>query len=181
MLEDTWLLLRLKRGNPEALRCLYEKYRVYLLRLAAALMADKHMAEDVVHDVFLRLVQSADRLKLQGSLKSYLRTCVVNGVRNKARAEKIRAAVSLEEADMAGADADGASQWIILKEESQRIHQALAQLPEEQREVIALHLYGEMKFREIAGWQEVSIKTIQSRYRYGLEKLRFLLNGEVEV
>ncbi len=180
MLEDTWLLLRLKRGNPEALRRLYEKYRVYLLRLAAALLADKHMAEDVVHDVFLRLVQSADRLTLSGSLKSYLRTCVVNGVRNKARAAKIRAVVSLEEADIAAADTDGSSQWIILKEESRRIHQALAQLPDEQREVIALHLYGEMKFCEIAGLQEVSIKTIQSRYRYGLEKLRLLLDGEVE-
>jgi DNA-directed RNA polymerase specialized sigma24 family protein len=56
----------------------------------------------------------------------------------------------------------------------------LIKVPFEQREVIVLHLYGEMKFREIATLQAVSLKTIQSRYRYGLDKLRSILNSEVE-
>ena len=44
---------------------------------------------------------------------------------------------------------------------------------------MTLHLYGDMRFREIAEWQKTSVKTVQSRYRYGLEKLRSVLNGEV--
>jgi len=47
--------------------------------------------------------------------------------------------------------------------------------------VIALHLHGGLKFKQIAGLQKTSINTVQSRYRYGLEKLRFLLNGEVKI
>ena len=52
---------------------------------------------------------------------------------------------------------------------------ALAQ----QRETIVLRLHADMKFRQIAELQEVPVKTVQSRYRYGLDKLRSLLNGEI--
>ncbi len=55
------------------------------------------------------------------------------------------------------------------------IEQAMAQLPYDQREAIILHLQSGMRFREIANCQNVSINTILSRYRYGLEKLRSLL------
>ena len=45
--------------------------------------------------------------------------------------------------------------------------------------IIGSEAHGKMKFREIAKSQHASINTVQSRYRYGLEKLRSLLNGEV--
>jgi RNA polymerase sigma-70 factor (ECF subfamily) len=56
---------------------------------------------------------------------------------------------------------------------------AMGKLPEEQREAIVLRVHGGLKFREIAVVQGVSLKTVQSRYRYGLDRLRTLLNGEV--
>lgn len=55
----------------------------------------------------------------------------------------------------------------------------MAQLPYEQREVVMLHLHGGMMFKQIAKSQHVSINTIQSRYRYALDKLRRLLDGEM--
>ena len=180
MLEDKLLILRFKRGSGEALLRIYEKYRLYLLKLASALLHDVSVAEDVVHDVFVRFAQSAETLKINGSLKAYLRTCVVNGVRNKVRADQVRSYVELSEAGPIASERDGADQWAILREESVRIVNALVQIPFEQREVVVLHLHGGMKFREIARLQAVSVKTIQSRYRYGLEKLRSLLNSEVE-
>ena len=180
MLEDKLLILRFKHGSSDALRRIYQKYRIYLLRLASALSNDTHIAEDVVHDVFLRFAQSADRIKLKGNLKAYLRACVVNSVRNKARATKVRSTVGLDEIDPVVANSDNSERWVILKEESKLIGDALAQLPFEQRETVVLRLKGGMKFREIADLQNVSVKTIQSRYRYGLEKLRSILNSEVE-
>ena len=56
----------------------------------------------------------------------------------------------------------------------------MRQLAYEQREAIVLRLHGGMKFKAIAKLQDVSDKTAQSRYRYGLDKLRSILNGEVE-
>ena len=75
---------------------------------------------------------------------------------------------------------NGPDHAIICSEESQRLNLAIAQLPNEQREVIVLRLKGEMTFREIAKLHDVSVNTIQGRYRYGLNKLRSILNGEVE-
>jgi RNA polymerase sigma-70 factor (ECF subfamily) len=57
----------------------------------------------------------------------------------------------------------------------------MEQLPAEQREVIALHVLGTMRFREIAYQTGESINTVQSRYRYGLKRLRSLLDGQVDL
>jgi RNA polymerase sigma-70 factor (ECF subfamily) len=180
MLEDKILILRFKYGSSDALHRIYEKYRVYLLKLATALLNDVNVAEDIVHDVFLRFAQSADEIKVEGSLKGYLRTCVVNSVRNKARAEQLRLSIKLDEVDPALVDSNKPDFWIICKEESKQISSALIQIPFEQREVVVLHLHGGMKFKDIAKLQNVSIKTIQSRYCYALDKLRSILNSEVE-
>ena len=174
------MILRFKYGSSEALRRIYEKYRLYLLKLAVALLHDVSIAEDVVHDVFIRFAQSAETLKINGSLKAYLRTCVVNGVRNRIRGDQVRSYVELSEAGPIASKQNGADQWAILKEESIKISEALVQIPFEQREVVVLHLHGSMKFREIAKVQSVSVKTIQSRYRYGLDKLRSILKSEVK-
>jgi len=129
--------------------------------------------------VFISFVKSADDFKINGSLKAYLRTCVLNGVRNKVRSDQVRNYVELSQAGPISSGQNGSDQWAILKEESMRISNALVQVPFEQREVVVLHLHGGMKFREIAKLQAVSTKTIQSRYRYGLNKLRSILNGEI--
>jgi len=180
MLEDKLLILRFKHGSTEALARIYQKYRRYLLKIAAALLHDVSLAEDVVHDVFIRFAQSAETLRVNGSLKAYLRTCVVNSARNKARDNQVRAYVELSEIAPVASEQNGSDRWAILREESVIIGKALAALTYEQREVIVLRLHGQMKFREIARLQGLPIKTIQSRYRYGLDKLRSILDGEME-
>ena len=179
MLEDKLLVWKLKRGNSDALRHIYEKYRRDLLALAIALSNDRGVAEDVVHDVFVSFAQYAEKLQLRTSLKSYLLSCIANRVRNIHR-EKCQQAIRLDEAGTINSDSDGPEQMAIASEELHRIGRAMVQLSYEQREVIILHLQGGMRFRAIAQSQGVSINTIQSRYRYGLNKLRSLLNGEAE-
>jgi RNA polymerase sigma-70 factor (ECF subfamily) len=62
----------------------------------------------------------------------------------------------------------------------QRISEAMVKLPVEQREVVTLHFEAGLGFRQIASIQNASINTVQGRYRYGMDKLRSLLDGEVE-
>jgi RNA polymerase sigma-70 factor (ECF subfamily) len=177
MLEDRLLLLRFKHGSSQALCRIYGKYENYLLTLATALLGDVHTAEDVVHDVFCSFIQSRERIKVKGNLKSYLRTCVANLARDRMRALK-RHSGGLEAAEPAILDTNEPSQKVICSEESRKLSSAVAQLPYEQREAIILHLRGGMRFREIAAMQGISINTIKSRYSYGLDKLRSILNSE---
>lgn len=178
MIEDSVLIWKFKRGSGDALRRIYEKYRRYLLTLATALLNDVNTAEDVVHDFFVSFAQSPERLRLEGSLKCYLATCVANRARDRIRAAS-RQGVSLDRANSISSDARGPESEAICNEEMRQIRHALKQIPYEQREVVILHARGKMKFRVIAKLQDVSIKTVQSRYRYGLDKLRATLNSEV--
>ena len=82
MLEDRLLLWKFKRGSRDAFRTIYEKYAGDMLTLAGNLLDDKVGAEDIVQDVFIKLVESVGTFRLTGSLKSYLATCVANRSRD---------------------------------------------------------------------------------------------------
>jgi RNA polymerase sigma-70 factor (ECF subfamily) len=178
MLEDEWLKLRFKAGSIDALQRIYEKYRDYLLTLAMALLNDAATAEDVVHDVFVSFAQSGGRFRLHGSLRAYLATCVVNRVRDRMRGRK-RHACSLDMELPLESDFDPPDGQLLSDERSKQVACALAQLPDEQRETIALHLNGQLKLREIARLQHVPLTTVRGRYRHGIEKLRSILNGRL--
>ncbi|MCL5280329.1 MAG: hypothetical protein M1376_10530 [Planctomycetes bacterium] len=64
MIEDELLKLGFKRGREDALRRIYEKYLNYLLSVAMVFLNDASAAEDIVHDVFVSLAQSADMLRV---------------------------------------------------------------------------------------------------------------------
>ena len=180
MLEDKVLLWRFKAGSREAFRLLYEKYVNYLLTLAANLLDEPGSAEDVVQDVFIKFLGSAKKFHLTGSLKGYLATCVVNRSRDYIRRNQRRRKVAANVADQTAAERISPVQLAMHNERLQRLSQAMTQLPYEQREVVVLHLHGDLRFRQIAKLQDVSVKTALTRYRYGLDKLRLILNGEME-
>ena len=179
MLEDRLLVWKFKRGSKDAFCRIYEKYRDDLLRLAVSLLNEADIAEDIVHDVFTSFISSARQFQLNGSLKSYLAICVANRARNANRADCRR---HNPEPDTDQAEAPNSTQpdrWIIISDEFRRLSNALAKLPYDQRETVLLRAQGGMKFRQMAKTQHVPIKTVQSRYRIGLHKLRSLLNSEV--
>jgi RNA polymerase sigma-70 factor (ECF subfamily) len=178
MLEDELLKLRFKAGSIDALQRIYEKYRDYLLTLAMTLLNDAATAEDVVHDVFVSFAQSGAKFRLHGSLRAYLATCVVNRVRDRTRARK-RQRQTLDEQMPLESDFDPPDGRILSDERSRLVAWALARLPDEQREVIALHLNGQLKLREIARLQNVPLTTVRGRYRHGIERLRSILNGRL--
>ena len=76
--------------------------------------------------------------------------------------------------------ANGPSQSIICNEELQQLSDAMAQLPYDQREIVMLHYQAAMTFKAIAESQGISVNTAKSRYRYGLDKLRLILDNEAK-
>jgi RNA polymerase sigma factor (sigma-70 family) len=179
-MEDKLLVLISKRGDTDAMRSIYIKYRDHLLILGIALLNDVHAAEDLLQDVFVSFVENLQCFNLTGSLKSYLSTCLANRARNFARSRARRQNHSLEHTTDTTDLMDSPAQSLICNEQLSRLSAALSQLPTEQREVIVLHIYSGMKLRIIAKSTGLSANTVKSRYRYGVEKLRLLLNSEVE-
>jgi RNA polymerase sigma factor (sigma-70 family) len=179
MLEDEILKWQFKCGSREALARIYTKYADSMLTLAMGLLNDAHAAEDVVQDVFAAFARSANGFGLRGSLKAYLTTAVVNRVRDRWRRKPRHAALLTEDAPIP-TEARGPDDELIFTEDARRLNAALAQLPNEQREAVMLRVKADMRFNEIARLQGISVNTALGRYRYGLQKLRSSLNGEVE-
>ena len=179
MIEDKILVWKFNRGSKDAFRRIYEKYKDNLLGLAVTLLRDKSIAEDIVHDVFVTFAGTVGAFNLSGTLKGYLSTCVANCARDRNRL-KVGQNVSADYIEAMNTAFDGPPEYVADFEQSSRLMDLFAQLPCEQREVIVLHLHQEMRFREIAEATGLSINTVQSRYRYGLEKLRTILNNTVQ-
>lgn len=173
------LIWKLKRGNSEALRLLYEKFKDNLQTIAGSMLHDTHTAEDVVHDVFVSFAENVRHLQINTSLRNYLTTCVVNRVRDEFRRRQGRP-IEMDEIELISRDSDCPESLLEADEKSQLLIGALSAIPFEQREVIILHLKGGLKFREIAKMQQASISTVNGRYKYGLKKLHAILDGKLE-
>lgn len=180
-MEDKLLIRKLNHGDEEALCRIYEKYRDNLVRISAGLVNDVSIAEDIVQEVFLTLVRSSKRREIRKNLKGYLTSCIINKIRNLNRKKLTQNPVSLDDIEPAVSTSKTPDECVGYEEEYKNLYSAIAQLPYEQKEAVILHIQGRMKFREIAKLQGTSIKTTLSRYNYGLNKLRSLLNSEAEL
>lgn len=177
--EDRMLIWRFNRGDFDAVRRIYEKYKYELVALAAALLKEKSTAEDVVHDVFVSFLNLGN-FRLTGSLKGFLATCVANAARNVIRSNARHQKGPLENTAPVASKINSPDNEAIFGEQSRLLSHAIWELPYEQREVVLLHVHGGLKFASIAESQNVSVNTVLGRYRYGLEKLRSRFNGEVQ-
>ncbi len=94
--QDELLLNRMRCGDRDALRQIYEKYRDDLFTVAVSLLQDVHTAEDCLQDIFVSLVDSADSFNVRRNLKSYLISCVANRARDGMRKKAIQLDCPLE-------------------------------------------------------------------------------------
>jgi RNA polymerase sigma-70 factor (ECF subfamily) len=168
--DDKKLIKQFNQGSKEALCQIYQRHKKDLYGFAISLLNDTHAAEDVVHDVFVKFAQKSGSYQLKGSLKNYLLAAVTNRARDIFRL-KSQKNVALENSAPIPQTDYCPEQYAIETEEYIILQQTLSRLPYEQREIILMHLHQDMTFQEIASAQGISINTVQSRYRYGLEKL----------
>ena len=192
MVPDKLLVWQMNRGSIEAIGKMYSRYKDELVSLAVTLCKDRSMGEDVVHDVFCDFVKNrfgrigtldkrgkTNEFKLTGSLRGYLSVCVANRARNLYRQNQRRAVVGLDEIS-SPIHTEGAPDCVMQEDEAtHRLYRCLDKLPDEQREVIVLHVQHNISFKEIATNSGNSINTIQSRYRYGMAKLHAMLEREL--
>ncbi len=176
-MEDRLLVWRCKQGSAEAMARIYRKYRKDLLILAMVLLNDKAAAEDIVQDVFVCFAEGLAGFRLTGHLRAYLMTCVANRARNHNKARSPADVLCTDMSRDTVCESEP-SERLVCNEQLGRLANALDQLPYEQRETLMLHMYSGLSLRAIAKTQGLSANTVMSRYRYGIDKLRGLLNGD---
>ena len=167
----------LAAGDREAFAALYDRLGVRLYRAALTMLASTTEAEDVVHDLFVELARNCHRLAAVADLDGYVFTMLRHAVSRRQRRESL-ARRSLDRLGRERLDAGGFSASPVeLADDA--LAAAVASLPSEQREVVALKIDGGLTFAEIAAVIGISANTAASRYRYALEKLRAALAEEI--
>ncbi len=173
-LSDEALVLLAARSEQSALAELYDRYGRIAYGLARRIVRDEALAEDVVQEAFLVLWRTAARfVPERGKASTWILTLVHRRAVDVVRREQRRRTDPLgEESDRgsAGADEDA---W--LRFERERVQEALAKLPDQQREALELAYYGGFTQSELAERLGQPLGTIKSRMFAGLARMRELL------
>jgi RNA polymerase sigma-70 factor (ECF subfamily) len=141
---------------------LYREHGPALLAYACTFVADRALAEDLLHHVFAKLLEGAPPVPAVPAAYLYraVRNAALNVRRNGFRETTLNAANC--SFIHRGGDHEAALALQI----------ALTDLPDEQREVVVMRIWSGMTLEEIATATAVSLNTAASRYRYALQKLR---------
>lgn len=178
---DTELIRLMRQADMRAFDVFYDRYVNLVYSIAFSILGDPPLAEDVTQDVFLKIWRN---LETYDPAKARVNTWMSRIARNRA-IDLLRRQKPLQR-QVSWADAQGVELGAGITPEdrvSQRmtkdhVLQALAQLPEEQREALALAYFRNMTQQEIADILGEPLGTIKTRIRLGMQKLRGLLIDE---
>lgn len=154
------------KQNADEIEVLYRQHGAALLLFASIVSGDRGRAQDALHQVFLKLIENGGLSQVMDK-KAYLFACVRNAVLNDSKIERRHTALEVDSIWFSPPDRDYVGE--------QNLRRALNALPDDQREVIVLHVWGELTFSQIGELLGLSSNTAASRYRYALAKLRDLM------
>ncbi len=161
----------LASGDPAAFGAFFDRHGRGMLALARTLLGSRGDAEDAVQQTFLNLFQSRRAFARAQSPRAYAFAVLRNAslrIRERRREEPLSDDASVASESNEGADT----------ERSETLERALAKLPMDQREVLALKFEAQLTFAEIGEALSISPNTAASRYRYALERLSQSLGGK---
>jgi RNA polymerase sigma-70 factor (ECF subfamily) len=182
---DEGLMLRYQKGEVRAFEILLGRHRRPVFNFILRYVGQPAQAEDLLQEVFLRVIKSADAYQRQAKFTTWLYTIARNLCVDAARRGKHRRAYSLDVPMDQDAGKDGATlldvvpdkgagtdRKVISKELNGKLQAAIGKLSEDQREVFLMREFLDMPFRDIAEVVGCPENTVKSRMRYALEKLR---------
>jgi len=192
---DATLMLRVKRGDRAAFAELVEKYKQPLFNFVFRTLRDEAESEDVAQNTFLQVYKSRDRYERTAKFSTWLFTIARNLCLNEIRRRSRHPAESIEESHAEYEDQPrqqyedkthiAAPDKLLHGELAQKIEEALAELPENQRTAILLCRQDELSYEEIAEVLDCSLSATKSLIHRGRETLKeklkpYLQSGEWE-
>jgi RNA polymerase sigma-70 factor (ECF subfamily) len=172
---DAELLVRVADRDREAFELLYQRYVRSVMGLALRRLRDRGRAEDAVQETFASVWRSAASYRPErGPAAPWLYAVARNAIVDRLRARTEQPA---EAPDTASPDA-GPLERAESSYVSWRVHRALEELPEKEREVIELAYWSGLSQSEVAGYLHIPLGTVKTRTRSALARLADVLEGE---
>lgn len=178
--EKVWIR-KLKTGDERTFRKIYITYHKQLYTVAIKYLRTKDLADDAVHDVFVKLWDNRDKLDESGSLRGFLFTAIQNHVLNMIASKKRKLKKQLQffyEKNQGEEIPDN----IIIFSEYKKIYQAaVEELPEARRKIFELRINEGLTNEEVAGYLEISIHTVKSQFYKASRFIREFVNKHAHI
>jgi len=172
MSEDSETIRRIRRGDKQEFEKLFRSSYVSLVRYAKVLLKDHDMAEEIVQDLFFRLWQGRENLKIESSLNGYLFRSVHNRSLHYIEHLKVVSRHAGEIAAEAPASSDNVTEDIYYSELQEKVTRVLERLPERCRAIFRMSRFEGLKYNEIADKLSVSLKTVEADMGKALREFR---------
>ena len=177
-LSDAALISLYQSGNNAALETLVVRYKDKMYTAIYMLVKDQYLAEDIFQESFLKIIRTikSGRYAEQGKFLPWALRVAHNLCMDHFRRVRQQVPVTTEDGseiiDLLHMAHSNGGERLEERQTYQSVRELVESLPDEQREVVTLRIYGELSFKEIAALTGVSINTALGRMRYGLINLR---------
>ena len=182
-LDDETIIRLIAHARTEALSELYDRYSRLVFSLALNSVGDQATAEEVTQDVFVRVWQRAgqyraDRGKVSTWLTGITRYRAIDQLRRRGSRPEQHSVAWAEVSPTAVPTVNGPEEATHLAMQRERVRAAMAQLPEEQKQVLALAYFQGYSQSQIAESLALPLGTVKTRVRLAMQKLREMLQDE---
>ena len=176
--EDHTLISAIKDGDRKAFRELFDRYYKLLLGTAIIMLKDSNSAKDVTQEVFLQIWKKRETLRIESSVKAYLKRAVINRSLNIIKAKKpIVEETVLQDLSQ---NSSSAQQILEAKDLEKAMQLALDQLPERCRLIFVMRRLEGISLKEIASQLDISPKTVENQITKALKVLKEAVSRYLE-
>ena len=169
---DSEIAGRIRKGDKAEFESLFRSSYVSLVKYARPLIKDQDTAEEIVQDLFVRLWQEKEKIKIESSLSGYLFRSVHNRclhfIEHRKVMERHAGEISARKADTA----EDPSEILHYKDLQARIAGILERLPERCGTIFCMSRFEGLKYSEIAEKLSVSVKTVEASMGRALKEFR---------
>ena len=180
-LTDEQLIKLFNDGETSAMEVLINRHKERIFTSVYLLVKDKYLAEDIFQDLFIKIIETfrAGKYKEENKFAQWAmrigHNLCVDHFRRIKNKPVIRTSDGTDIFDVLNFEEPNAEDKIMKMQSSERIMKLVSKLPEDQREIIILRHFADLKFREISIILDCSVNTALGRMRYALLNLRKLI------
>lgn len=182
---DELLLRKAQRGDPEAFGRLMEPLEQLVWRVCWHYTGDREASSDCGQEAMIRIWRALDSYRGDCAFESWVYRIAANCCMDWLRKKKRDRSVSIEPMRDQGFDpadtSPGTEAQVIAKDERRRLREAIALLPEDQREALVLTQLERVSYEEAARMLDVSEGTVKSRVNRAKARLKEILTPEEEL
>ena len=182
---DELLLRRAQSGDPEAFERLMEPLEQLVWRVCWHYTGNREAAEDCGQEAMIRIWRNLANYRGECALESWVyriaANCCMDWLRKKKRDQSVSMETMVEQGFDPADDAPGTEAQVVAKDERQRLREAIALLPDDQREALILTQLEKVSYEEAAQALGVSEGTVKSRVNRAKARLKEILSAEREL